>query len=189
MVNINLLPKEIIEQQRFQNIVKIIIFFFLCIIGIFSLIYLSKISYLAQLNFQSSKLDYELSKLEPVIKEVKQLETIRTTLQARKKLVEGLLFNGLCYPKLMVSLLRSLPDGVWLVELKTETLFDNERKIKEIKTSLVCNSYDKFSIANFLANLEQSKCFRNVTLGKIEIAQQDKYELHNFVVDFVYIPE
>jgi len=189
MVSINLLPKEIIEQQKFQNILRMIIFIFLFIMSIFTLIYLSRASYLSQLNFQSSKLDFELRKLEPIIKEVKQLETLKLTLQSRKKLVESLLSNGLCYPKFMVSLVKTLPDGVWLIELKTETVFDNERKIKEIKASVICNSYDKFSIANFLANLEQSKCFRNVTLGKIDITQKDKYELHNFIVDFVYSSE
>ncbi|MFN3550372.1 MAG: PilN domain-containing protein [Endomicrobiia bacterium] len=186
MVNINLLPKEILEQQRLQNLIKLTIFISVFTTCVLAVIYILRLSYLNTLNLKSSKLEMEIRKLEPVLKEVKQLESVKATLQARKDLVENLLNNGLLYSRFMSRLLKLLPERVWFTELSTETVFTNDRRIKELKVSLNCSCYDKFSIADFLSNLEQSQNFKNVSLGPIEVAQQGKYELNNFKLEFIY---
>ncbi len=186
MVDINLLPKEIVEQQKLQNLIKLTVFISLFITCVFVGIYILRLSYLTNLNLQSSKLDMELKKLEPILKEVKQLESVKAILQARKDLVENLLNNGLIYSRFMSRLLKLLPERVWFTDLSTETVFTNDRKIKELKVMLNCSCYDKFSIADFLSNLEQSQNFKNVNLGPIEVSLQGKYELHNFKLEFVY---
>jgi Tfp pilus assembly protein PilN len=59
--------------------------------------------------------------------------------------------------------------------------------VNSLNITLTCSTYDKFSIADFLSNLENSDKFQNVKLGPINIVQQDKYELHNFAIEFKYI--
>lgn len=189
MITINLLPKEIEEYQKFKELTVLIATSLVLIIAVMMMFYFFRVSKLTMLNLELSKIDRRLKELESVVKEVEQLKAIKNKLEARKQLVERLLSNGLIYPKFMSDLLKVLPDGVWLSNMNTTltiTASDGEKKITDIKVKLVCSSYDKISIADFLSNLENSDKFTNVVLGPINISQQDKYELHNFMIDFDY---
>lgn len=188
MVNINLLPKEIIEHEKLQSLIKLSIFIFISISFFLIVLYIIRVSKFNNLNLKYSKIEFELKKFDTVINEIKQLESTKATLEARKNLVKSLITNGLSYPKFMVHLVRLLPEGVWLENMTSFTNFDNERKIKEIKVKITCKCYDKFLIADFLSNLESSDNYRNIVLGPIDI-EQDKYELHKFTLEFTYIPK
>ncbi|MCX7910398.1 MAG: PilN domain-containing protein [Endomicrobia bacterium] len=189
MISINLLPKEIEEYQKFKELIGLIIVGMIVFISLLMVIYFFRVSKFTMLSLELSKIEQKLKELDSVVKEVEQLKAVKSKLEERRQLVERLLSNGLIYPKFMVDLLKVLPDGVWLSNMTTSLIVnptDIDRKITGIKVSLTCSSYDKFSIADFLSNLENSVKFSDVVLGPINISQQEKYELHNFIVEFNY---
>lgn len=192
MININLLPKEVVAKQKFKQLITFLSLAGIVLITILLLIYISRSVVLAKLLSESQRIETELKNMESELKEVEQFNKIKDKLESRKKLVERLLSDGLAYPKFMSRLLKVLPDGVWFSNMNTTTLFDSttgEKKITGIKVILSCSSYDKISIADFLSNLENSNMFKDVKLGPINILPQEKYELHNFTVEFTYVVE
>ncbi|MCX7956471.1 MAG: PilN domain-containing protein [Endomicrobia bacterium] len=192
MININLLPKEIEQQQKLKELFSLVLLVIGSVVLIMLVIYSSRISKLTSINNELFKVEKKLVELQSVVKEVEQLKSTKAMLEARKQLVEKLLSNGLIYPKFMSNLLKVIPDGVWFVNMSTKVELkpnDPQKTVEALKVSLTCSSYDKISIADFISNLENSKKFTNVTLGPINISQQEKYELHNFMVDFKYIVE
>ncbi len=189
MVNINLLPKEIAEQQKLKEITTVVIIFSVLIVSLLILIYTSRRVFLINLNNQLYRIEKELKKMEPIVKEVEQLKSNKAALESRKSLVERLMSTGVIYPKLMSDLLKVLPEDVWFSNMNTSVLRDQntpDKKFTGITVRLTCSCYDKISIADFLANLEHSDKFENVKLGPINTAQQEKYELHNFTIEFLY---
>ncbi|MEN3013051.1 MAG: PilN domain-containing protein [Endomicrobiia bacterium] len=189
MISINLLPKEIEEYQKFKELVSLVSVGVIFVGVIMFVFYFLRVSKLTMLNFELSRIEHKLKQLEDVVKKVEELKATKRNLEAKKQLVERLLSNGLIYPKFMTELLKVLPDGIWFSNMNTTLVTnpaDPEKKITGIKVNLTCFSYDKFSIADFLDNLENSEKFTNVVLGPINISQQDKYELHNFIVEFSY---
>ncbi|MEM4368540.1 MAG: PilN domain-containing protein [Candidatus Anstonellales archaeon] len=189
MIKINLLPKEIEEYQKFKELIVLTTTGLVLVAAMMVVFYFFRVSKLTMLNFELSNIEKRLKELESVVKEVEQLRAVKNKLEARKQLVERLLSNGLIYPKFMTELLKVLPEGIWLSNMNTSltiSTVDGEKRITDIKVKLICSSYDKVSIADFLSNLENSNKFTNVVLGPINISQQEKYELHNFMVDFNY---
>ncbi len=189
MININLLPKEVAEQQKFKEITTLVLGVSILISSILIAIYLSKRVVLVNLNNQLYRIERELKKMEPIVKEVEQLKATKANLETKKNLVERLLTTGLVYPKLMVDLLKVLPEDVWFSNMSTTVIRDQntpDKKFSGISVRLTCSCYDKISIADFLSNLENSDKFQNVKLGPINVTQQDKYEIHNFTMEFVY---
>ncbi|MCS7227686.1 MAG: PilN domain-containing protein [Endomicrobia bacterium] len=190
MVNINLLPKELIEQQKFKTLITLVITVGCIFGGLLLLVYAARRITLMGMQLELAGIEREIQSLQSVVNEVKQLEEVKQKLEKRKGLVEQLLSSGLIYPKFMVELLRVLPENVWLVNMNTTTLYEpTEGKITGLKVTLTCSSYDKISIADFLSNLENSDKFQTPKLGPINITPQEKYELHNFTVEFNYIPK
>lgn len=188
MININLLPREIIEQQKLKSLISLVTFCGITLVVILLLFYATKRFTLMNLEAELHKIERELKNIQPVVNEVNQLKENKKKLEARRGLVERLLSNGLVYPKFMVDLLRVLPENVWLVSMNTTTSYDSvEGRITELKVTLTCSSYDKISIADFLSNLENSNKFQNPKLGPINIVPQDKYDLHNFTIEFTYV--
>ncbi|MDW8055977.1 MAG: PilN domain-containing protein [Elusimicrobiota bacterium] len=188
MININLLPKEFIAKQRFKELVTLITLCSIILVIFLGMIYITRTITLAQLVAELNKVETELKQLEPIVKEVEEHNKLKMKLEGRKNLVIYLMSQGVVYPKFMSQLLRTLPDGVWITNMNTNTIIEptGDKKIAGVRVRLSCSSYDKISIADFLSNLENFGQFKDIKLGPINISQQDKYELHNFSVEFIY---
>ncbi len=188
MVNINLLPKEIIERQKFKMLLSFIVIGGCIFVCLLMSVYVARRITLVKAKIELNNIEKQLQSLKPVVEETERLKKYKTELERKRGLVERLVLNGLVYPKFMVDLLRVLPDGVWLISMNTSSSYE-QGKITNIKVMLSCASYDKISIADFLSNLENSTKFKNSKLGPINISQQGNYELHNFTVEFNYTPD
>jgi len=188
MVNINLLPKEILEKQKLQQVLRLV-FVGVAGIGLLCIILLLlKIFELPALNARILYLDKELKQVQPIVDEVNKLKGIKTTLETRKQLVEQLLDSGLIYPRFMTDLMEVLPEGVWLTNMNTTTTIGPDKNISVIKVNLNCNSYDKIVIADFVSNLDNKEnLFKEIKLGPINVSQDRNYELHTFNISFDYI--
>ncbi len=187
MVNINLLPKEFIQQQKLRQYFKLAIFGTSIIVLITLIIYIQQLSIVNELNATILKLDEEIKKVQQTVDEVNRLKSVKSTLESRKQLVEQLYKNSLVYPKFMVDLLKVLDENVWITSMRTTFEYDENKFVSFIKVSLNCNSYDKIAIANFVSNIEKSGKFKDVRLGTINISYSDKYALHTFGIDMTYI--
>ncbi len=187
MVNINLLPQEFIQRQKFKEVVSLVILSAGIVSVVLISFYILQLSTLIKLQTELAIIQREIKSLEPIVKEVDQLQKTKAELESTKQLVSQLLFSGLIYPKFMVDLLKVLPENIWLSNLNTTVIRDTANNmISSLDVRLTCFSYDKFSIADFLSNLENSEKFKDVRLGPINISQQEKYELHNFTIEFKY---
>jgi Tfp pilus assembly protein PilN len=188
MVNINLLPQEILEKQKLQQVSKLVL---MCgsVIALVLVILLGiKISELPSLNSRILYLDKELKQVQPIVDEVNKLKGIKTTLEARKQLVEQLLTSGLVYPRFMMDLMEVLPEGIWFTSMNTTSIRGPDKNITLIKVNLNCNSYDKIVIADFVSNLEnKNNLFKEIKLGPINVTPDKNYELHTFNISFDYI--
>ncbi len=188
MVNINLLPKEILEKQKVQQMLKLSITAVVGIIFITAIIFLVKASVLPGYSAKLSSLEKELKQVQPIVDEVNKLKGIKSTLESRKQLVEQLLNSGLIYPKFMTSLMETLPEGIWFTNINTVSNRGPDKNIISIKVNANCNSYDKIVIADFISNLENNPTlFKEVKLGPINIIPEGSYEKHTFNIMFDYI--
>jgi type IV pilus assembly protein PilN len=91
----------------------------------------------------------EKARLQPVLREIERFETQKRDLQQRVNLIEELRQNQVGPVHLLDQISRSLPDRLWLLEMK-QTAND---VILDGKTSTLS------SLADFVANLEASGYF------------------------------
>lgn len=188
MVRINLLPKEIIEKQRLERLMVLCVLCVLIIVAISLIVFGLKASTLPALNSASIKLDREIKQLQPIIDEVNKLKSVKADLESRKQLVEQLEEDSLTYPKFMVILLKALPEGVWIENFQSVVEKAQDKTISSMKVTINAKSYDKFSIADFISNLENKPdIFTDVKLGSIQVEPSNNYELHSFSISFKYI--
>jgi type IV pilus assembly protein PilN len=115
----------------------------------------------------------EKARLQPVLREIERFETQKTDLQQRVNLIEELRQNQVGPVHMLDQISRSLPDRLWLIEMKqvgNDVILDG-------KTSTLS------SLADFVANLEGSGYFaRPVEITNSEEEKKDDSDLIKFTV-------
>jgi type IV pilus assembly protein PilN len=115
----------------------------------------------------------EKARLQPILKEVERFDAQKKDLQARVNLIEELRQNQVGPVHMLDQISRSLPDRLWLIEMKqvgNDVILDG-------KTSTLS------SLADFVANLEGSGYFaRPVEITNSEEEKKDDSDLIKFTV-------
>jgi type IV pilus assembly protein PilN len=115
----------------------------------------------------------EKARLQPILKEVEQFDAQKKDLQMRVNLIEELRQNQVGPVHMLDQISRSLPDRLWLVEMKqtgNDVTLDG-------KTSTLS------SLADFVANLEASGYFaRPVEITNSEEEKKGDTDLIKFTV-------
>ncbi len=109
-------------------------------------------------------LQAEIQKVEGKIKEIEALDKQKDRLLARKKVIEQLQANRSQMVHLFDSLVRTIPDGVALANIKQEG---------EILT-LEGRAQSNARVSNYMRNLEGSGWMTNPDLSIIEAKAEDK---------------
>ena len=109
-------------------------------------------------------LQAEIQKMEGKIKEIEALDKQKDRLLARKKVIEQLQANRSQMVHLFDSLVRTIPDGVALANIKQEG---------EILT-LEGRAQSNARVSNYMRNLEGSGWMTNPDLSIIEAKAEDK---------------
>jgi len=159
MARINLLPwraeRRANRQKEFYGMLG------LAAVGGLVLSFLIWFHYNQQISGQNTRnqfLQAEIQKMEGKIKEIEALDKQKDRLLARKKVIEQLQANRSQMVHLFDSLVRTIPDGVALANIKQEG---------EILT-LEGRAQSNARVSNYMRNLEGSGWMTNPDLSIIE---------------------
>jgi len=184
MANINLLPIEYKEKEKFNiRRVLIILFFVLLIFGTTYLYYYLEL----QIDYKEQQLKImkiELASLEKIIKEVKDLEKDKKMVEERIEVIEGLINNQAHLSRILGEYSASLLNEVWIDNL---SLASNQTFVFD------ANTYNNYLVAKYMVTLKDDPTFDNIELGfvrKTEIKEEDKdVEIVNFKLTGLFIPK
>ena len=165
MAKINLLPwraeRRANRQKEFYGMLGV------AAIGGLVLSFLIWFHYSQQISGQNTRnqfLQAEIQKMEGKIKEIEALDKQKDRLLARKKVIEQLQANRSQMVHLFDSLVRTIPDGVALANIKQEG---------EILT-LEGRAQSNARVSNYMRNLEGSGWMTSPDLSIIEAKAQEK---------------
>ena len=184
MANINLLPVEYREKEKF-SIRRILIILFIII-----LIFASAYFYFSlelQIDYKEQELKTmksELASIEKVIKEVKNLEKDKKIIEERINIIQRLIDNQSHLSRILGEYSASLLDEVWVdnLSLSANQTFD-----------FTANTFNNYLIAKYMVTLKDNPTFDNIELGyvrKTKIKEEDTdVEIVNFKLSGLFIPK
>jgi len=184
MSNINLLPVEYREKEKFNlRRVLIILFVVLLVFGTAYLYYYLEL----QIDYKEQQLKImktELAALEKIIKEVKDLEKDKKMVEERIQVIEGLIKNQAHLSRILGEYSASLMDEVWIdnLSLSANQTFDFN-----------AHTYNNYLIAKYMVTLKDDPTFDNIELGfvrKSKIKEEEtEVEIVSFKLSGLFIPK
>ena len=158
MEYINLLPIEYREKERF-NVRRIIIITFFILLA-FASAYLYY-SLEIEIDYKESQLKImkiELTALEKIIKEVKDLEKDKKVVEDRIKIIEDLIANQMNLSRTLGEFSSSILDEVWVDSLT----FNANRTF-----NFTANTFNNYLIAKYMVQLKDEPAFDNIELSYV----------------------
>lgn len=184
MANINLLPIEYKEKEKF-SIRRILVILFVIIL-IFGSAYLY-FSLELQIDYKEQELKVmksELASIEKVIQEVKNLENDKKMIEERINIIQGLVDNQSKLSRILGEYSASLPDEVWV---------DNLSLSANQTFNFTANTFNNYLIAKYMVALKDDPIFDNIELAyvrKNKIKEEEKdIEIVNFQLSGIFIPK
>jgi len=184
MANINLLPIEYKEKEKFSiRRILIILFIVLLVFGTTYLYYYLEL----QIDYKEQQLKImknELAALEKIIKEVKNLERDKKMVEERIEVIEGLINNQAHLSRILGEYSASLMDEVWIdsLSLSANQTFD-----------FTANTFNNYLIAKYMVTLKDEPTFDNIELGyvrKNKVKEEEiEIEIVNFRLSGIFIPK
>jgi len=184
MANINLLPVEYREKEKF-NLRRVLIILFIILLAFGSAyLYFSlefQIDYKEQ---QLTTMKSELAAIEKTIKEVQNLEKDKKTIEERIVVIQGLFDNQSHLSRILGEFSASILDEVWVdnFNLSANQTFD-----------FTANTSNNYLIAKYMVALKNEPTFDNIELGyvhKSKIKEEDTdVEIVNFKLSGIFIPK
>lgn len=184
MANINLLPIEYKEKEKF-NIIRILIILFVLLL-VFGTTYLYYYLEL-QIDYKEQTLKTmkaELAVLEKIMKEVKNLENDKKIVEERIQVIEGLINNQAHLARILGEYSASLLDEVWI---------DNLSLSANQTFNFTANTFNNYLIAKYMITLKDDPTFQNIELAyvrKSKTKEGDRdIEIVNFKLSGIFIPK
>lgn len=119
MTEINLLPwREARREQEKKNFTTMILASLVIAVCVVFLVNQYASSLVGEQTRRNEKLQSEINRLDAQIVEIKKLKLIRDSLISRMKIVHSLLTTRILTVHLFDELIKILPDGVYLTEVK-----------------------------------------------------------------------
>lgn len=184
MANINLLPVEYREKEKF-NLRRVLIILFIILLA-FGSAYLY-FSLELQIDYKEQQLTImksELAAIEKVIKEVKNLEKDKKMIEERIVVIQGLIDNQSHLSRILGEFSASILDEAWVdnFNLSANQTFD-----------FTANTFNSYLIAKYMVALKNEPTFDNIELGyvrKSKIKEEDTdVEIVNFKLSGIFIPK
>jgi len=184
MANINLLPIEYREKEKFSlRRVLIILFVFILAFGSAYLYFSLEL----QIDYKEQELKWkkiELAAIEKVIQEVRNLEKDKKMIEERISVIQGLIDNQSHLSRILGEFSASILDEVWVdnLSLSANQTFD-----------FTANTFNNYLIAKYMVALMNDVIFDNIDLGyvrKSNIKEEDRdVEIVNFKLSGIFIPK
>ncbi|MGY0505082.1 PilN domain-containing protein [Luteimonas sp. e5] len=162
MVRINLLPWR--EERRKQRQQEFYLMMGGAVIGGLLLALLGWMWFNGQISGQNERnafLDGEIAKVEAEIADIKELEGKHAALLARKEVIEKLQADRFKMVHLFDALMRTVPDGLVLTQLKQEGE----------QLTLEGRAQSNARVASYMRNLENAGWMKNPDVTVIETTQ------------------
>ena len=184
MANINLLPVEYREKEKFSiNRILIILLFIILIFG-FAYLYFSLEMQIDYKEQELKTMKIELASIEKVIQEVQNLERDKKIIEERINIIQGLIDNQSHLSRILGEYSASLLDEVWVdsLSLSANQTFD-----------FTANTFNNYLIAKYMVTLKDNPTFENIDLGyvrKSKVKEEDtEVEIVNFRLSGIFIPK
>ena len=184
MANINLLPVEYREKEKF-SIRRILIILFVIIL-IFGSAYIY-FSLELQIDYKEQELKTmksELASIEKVIQEVKNLENDKKMIEERINIIQGLIDNQSHLSRILGEYSASLLDEVWV---------DNLSLSANQTINFTANTFNNYLIAKYMVTLKDNPTFDNIDLGYVRKSkvkeEETEVEIVNFGLSGIFIPK
>jgi Tfp pilus assembly protein PilN len=182
MANINLLPVEYREKEKF-NLRRVLIILFVVILAFGSVCFYFSLE--LKINYKEQELKTmktELAALEKVIKEVKNLEKDKKVIEERITVIQGLIDNQSRLSRILGEFSNSILDEVWVNNL---SLSANQT------FNFTANTFNNYLIAKYMVTLKNDPTFDNIELAyvqKSKIKEEDKdIEIVNFKLSGIFM--
>ena len=184
MANINLLPLEYKEKEKFSiRRILIILFVIFLIFGSAYLYFFLEL----QIDYKEQELKTmksELASIEKVIQEVKNLENDKKMIEERINIIQGLIDNQSHLSRILGEYSASLLDEVWVDNL---SLSANQTFI------FTANTFNNYLIAKYMVTLKDNPTFDNIDLGYVRKSkvkeEETEVEIVNFGLSGIFIPK
>ena len=174
MIRINLLPHREIrraaQQKQFFIALGVV-----AAIGI-AIWYVVHFSLDSQFTDQQNRVTYlneEIAKLDKQIEEIKKVQEQTAALLARKKVVETLQANRAEVVHLLDQLVRQLPDGVYLKQVKQTGQ----------KVAITGFTQSQARVSTLMRNLESSPYLESPGLVEIKAVPQGNTRINEFTMN------
>lgn len=163
MIEINLLPAEILEQRKKRDFVIFVGICGVVALGICYLFYLSLSQSIYPLEQRLEELNEQITQYQPVLQEIEKIKRENEKIQARFNAFKQVVIRQSFWPLLLYEIYRSLPDTIWLSEIKSN--------IKEGYIEIKGNSLNQtIGVAQFITEMEKSELFSEIDF--IKFSQQ-----------------
>ena len=181
MTNINLLPVEYREKEKYNIRRLFVITFFILLV--FASIYLY---YYLELEIEYKEvrlktMKNELAALEKIIQEVKDLEKAKKLVEDRISVIEGLIANQSHFSRILGDFSASILDEVWVSNLT----FNSNQTFNFSATT-----FNNYLIAKYMVALKKEPSFDNIELSSItksKIREEDEdVEIVNFQLSGIF---
>jgi len=182
MSNINLLPVEFKEKQKFSLRRTLLILFVVLLVFASAYLYYYLELEIEYKEKQLIAMKIELTALEKIIKEVKDLEKDKKVVEERIKVIEGLIANQSHLSRVLGEFSKSILDEVWVDNLTFNT---NQT------FNLAANTFNNYLIAKYMLTLKNEPVFENIELASIQKRkikeEENEIEIVNFQLSGIFV--
>lgn len=180
MIKINLVPGEILskdaQKQQTIQIAMVGGALGILIVGVSALHYWKSVKLKKELEVAHE----ELKRLEEVVKKVQEAEAKALAVRQRLKVIDDLLKERALYPYFMTDLAATVPLGIWVKALKTDT---NPNKSLKLSMTLEANTSE--DIVLWYGNMEKNGKFSMMEMGAVGVSGERSL---TFPLTAVYTP-
>ena len=183
MTEINLLPwREARREQEKKNFTTMILASLVIAVCVVFLLNQYASSLVGEQTRRNEKLQGEINRLDAQIVEIKKLKLIRKGLISRMRIVHSLLTTRILTVHLFDELIKVLPDGVYLTE------------VKRVENRIIVQGYSESNtnVSILMRNIQHNPWIQNPVLTDIKKAGDGAKAVSNhneFNLSFVLKPK
>ena len=165
MIKINLVPREILDQEvQKQRTIQAAVAMGL-IIAVVAGVSAIQIRKAAALQAKSVELQKEFDRLQAIAAEADELEKQAKAVRAKLDVITSLLKGRGLYPIFMMDFSRTMPGAVWITSLTTSIKDRNA-----LSVSVAASASSSEAISDWIRNFIQSGRFTEPVLSAIAIS-------------------
>ena len=175
MIEINLLPSEILGRKKSRSLILFTVLSVLPIILMCIILLLSLEKVISSVQGELAWSKEKTREYQPLSKRLQELEDRTTELQPRLVRAKEVIVNRYPWSLVLYEISRSLPDSIWLTRLAKN--IEGKDQIITIEGSTLGQTMD---IGRFMDNLNKSSLFQETTISLVTRDNIEETEIMTF---------